>query len=366
MKTFFKIPLLLLFLSAGVARAQYYIGDDGKIRLDLGFDDNKYLKELIKKNSVESLDLRYTKVKKDKVKSTTKSRYYFNQQGVPVRIVTYNAKNKIKKDDHFVYDDQLKVVQRYQINSKGDTLLFYSAKYDEAGHRIQYSNRIKNRTYSSVSEFNDSAIIKYSTYINGKFKSYYVYEYYPNGDRKTTRYFNRKGKEKYVWSYACSEEGKEIARHKDTSTVCLKKTENPDGTTTSVWQSTDEKGKITKSIYVYNKVDKIISFKYFKGVEEQLVVEWTKIFVSDTILISSSSTNYSDGKKNRQNHEEFNEAGQILSRKYSWYNGSGKLKSNWIIDYVYGDNGLLIKMKSSDGKEKVQYLSEASYVTAKH
>jgi hypothetical protein len=163
--------------------------------------------------------------KKNKLIFTYECQY--NKAG---KIINYNFKHghqKARYSETYQFDSLNQVISKKLFNRKGP-YLSYVCKYD--------SNRIRQMQVYK----------KKCLYQN------WVYSYYPDGKNEETRRYNGRGKLKHTWTFACRPEGQNMKKLKDSSMICIKDSHDLQGNRVKVYMQTNEKGKATRNIYIYN------------------------------------------------------------------------------------------------------------------
>jgi len=160
---------------------------------------------------------------------------------------------------------------------------------------------------------------------------------------KKTSFYNGKGKLKYVWDYQCKEEGMEVKKHKDTSTVCVSKEYDQDSILTTIYHTIGTDGNITKTINKRNRKGKFISYKRTKGVDDLPVSEYNLTYATDdTTLISSISYGYAKGKLISERKKSFDDEMNLTSSSFKSYK-KGVLKEEIVYTFEYDTQGRPIK-----------------------
>ena len=275
--------------------------------------------------------------KKDKV--IWKSVYEFDSSGKPISKKKYNKKGEISGREK-MERKPLSINSNYiKINKKGDTI-FQALR-----------SALDTNLLSSEDKY----------YKNGRLKSTWKNEYYPNKSLKKSVLFNRPGKLKYVWDYQCKEEGIETLKHKDTTTICKIKEDAEDGSSTFIYQYVDEKGELRKTITKLNKANKIISYKSTKGAEDELTFEQYQTYAADdSTLLKFESRNYRKGQEVHHNLWKYDEAGNQTLHTYQEYK-KGKLTQNSSTRFEYDAKQRPIKKISEDAEKNTKRIYEITY-----
>lgn len=322
--------------------------------------------QYIKERGIDSFRVIRTKINKRGKEKQLKywHQYNFNNEGE----ITHFEGSKKGKLSSYSYDYLQGVKWNREIvyKKKGklkrrETMIenFDGAQYS----RMVYVQNIDGDTVSkTILNSMDTTTMTGTDYFYKKGKLNYKWfnEYYPNRSKKRTTVYNKKGKEKFVWDYQCKDEGVEIKKHKDTSTVCVSKEYDKDSILTEVHHYVGEKGNLIKTVLKYNKKHQMILYKRVKGSNEIPMSEYTYTFASnDTILTSSHSKQYWKGKLGYEYFKEFDVKGDITSNIRKNFK-RGKLVSETNVGYRYDAFGRPAKKIATDvvdGTKQVWYFT---------
>jgi len=171
----------------------------------------------------------------------------------------YNADGKLVFQELYKRNGKLQSTTKIKRNSANEYLEYTSLKGE---NELQF---IKTWTY------NEEGKVKESKHLKGKNKKLdrmWVYEYYEDGQKKTSTLYNGKGKIKQVWTYECKAEGEELNPKKDVKQIC--KYEESDGNfLLMVTESLNEKGKRYKLVSKYKSADtSLVEMKYYNNKNE--------------------------------------------------------------------------------------------------
>jgi len=215
---------------------------------------------------------------------------------------TYNDKGNLQRAEQINRKGQLTKVTQHDYYTQGDVRLHFfelNKKGDTTQQNIQGS--LDTITLRSKDYY----------YKKGKLKYTWVNEYYPNKSAKQTTLYNAKGQQEYVWSFECKEEGVEILKHKDTSTICTSKEYDADSTVTEVSLATDSRGKLIKTVKKRNKYGNLLVL--------------TRSNETDNEYIQTDSFEYDENGKTQLKHAYQN-----------FYNG--KITGEWVTHYDTNGN----------------------------
>ena len=192
--------------------------------------------------------------------------YKYNDKGYMYILESRNQKGEITEvQQNNYYKDQPGLYDFVIINGKGDTLKYTIREPMDSNTNTSYDRHYKK----------------------GKLKYTWHNEYYPDGQQKRTTATDGKGKVRYVWDFECDANGIEVAKHKDTSKLCVSREYDKDSTLTKVSMAVDEKGELYKTVEMRNKFKKrltTIRTNETKGYKES---EYTNTYASDSKTILS-------------------------------------------------------------------------------
>ena len=225
----------------------------------------------------------------------------------------------------------------YTVNAKGDTL----------------TKTVLGRTDTTTLTSTDYY------YRKGKLQYKWSNEFYPNRRNKRTTVYDKKGKEKYVWDYQCKDEGVEIKKHKDTSTICISTVYGKDSIKTVVHHTVGEKGEMIKMVRRFNKYNRMLYSKRSNGVDNIPLFETENIYENDTVHVKSHSKRYWKGEIQSDNIKEFDSNEDVVSNVTRRYK-KGKLYKENRVSYRYDAFGRPSKKMTTDitdGSQKIWYFN---------
>lgn len=281
---------------------------------------------------VDGLLTNYKYLKKGKLK--THFSFEYNEDGYYTRYYV-GPKNSPKYDEQLIFNDSNRVVQSSAFNKK---------------HKRQRKTIIK---------YSDNQLIVRKdiydgTHLEPKFT--WLYKYNEEGRRVQTEYY-KKDKLKSKWVYSCDEEGKKVEDQKvNTHISCSLVENNNDGSYVKIYRTTDSKGKVQKSRWLYNKDSVLISYER----------------INHRGVITNKYTNGYDEKGNRnvytyykkggtkirfRNEYKYNDERKIIENIV--YNGKGKMRSKK--QYKYDANGNTIEFSSFNSKGIIEWKYESTY-----
>lgn len=279
--------------------------------------------------------VQYDNLLKGKIRYTKKYEYDHNNRVVKEE---YYKKRVLRSTGYQSYQSGLIVADYFKVNHKGDT------------------------TFKLVrTDINDSFISHDYYFDKGKLRSHWKNEYYENHTLKKSTLYKANGKPKYVWDYACKEEGVEVLKHKDTTKVCHEMGTDKDGITTLIYQYVSEKGELIKTISKTNKAGQTVYFKRSKGIEDIPVAEYEYRYAdNDSTLTHLSHKRYSKGKLYSTFAKEYDKNENQTKGEYIRYK-KGEVKSRRLTTFEYNVNKLPIKRLYKNQDKGSGYLTEFSY-----
>jgi len=216
---------------------------------------------------------------------------------------------------------------------KGDTAGLWMYDFNEQGKIVKYKYAYKSihKVRWSQTTIYDSKMrgIKYENRNHkNKLTGYTEVTYKDSGNLAERRYFNKSGKLKSVYSYACDAKGEQLKNVKSVN-YCISKGAHNDGRFFETIE-TIRKGKASRQVYTYS---------------------------ADSLLLSHEYTDMK-GKPKGKKLYDYNEQ-QIVS-KIAYYNANGKLDSYNIFDY--NNRGFKAAFKGFKANGKLTLIQKTSYV----
>lgn len=355
--------LFPLFSEAQIHRrttADQYYKNLAFMAPDLGMTDRS-LPQTLAENGVEQIELNNLSLRNGKSKSGSYYLYKLDDRGRVVEKIWRNKSGKLKMHNFLVWEEAY--VQRIvRLNNRRDTVATTEILYhNDDLISIEERNKTGRQMFLNRYQYADSLLTRAEIHKKGKLNRYWVYAYHPDGSRKETNLLNGKGKLKGTWSYACKEEGVEMLRHKDTSTVCIEKTGDPLGNVKEVWLTTDPDGKVRSTVLIKNSHGKLTSMDTYSGMNKRPVVSYKYGYLSDTVLVSEYYQRFRKGLPSYESVRNYDVQGKVKSTAYTGYR-KGKQKSRSNTEYLFDGNGLPVTIKYLGSKSGRLVQSDLSYV----
>jgi len=266
--------------------------------------------------------------KKGKLKNQLSFEY--NEDGYYTRFYRGSVNNP-KYEEQLIYNDSNLVVQYSTFNKK---------------HKLHRKDVIK---YNA-----NKQIIRKDIYdgVHLKPKFTWIYKYNEEGKRVQTENY-KNGKLKYKWVYSCDDEGTKVKNKKvDVKTVCSIVEHNNDGSYVKIYRTTDSKGKIIKSRWIYNKDSVIIAYERInhKGV---ITTKYTNEYDEKGNRVAYTYYKRGGEKVWHRTEFKFNDAKKVTET--SIYNGKGKLKIKRQFEYDEQGNTTSYAYFNSKGIQQKKY-----------
>jgi len=294
--------------------------------------------KLFKEFHVAEQDISILKYKRKGTRAIEKSRVIrsFNKK---TTLTEYFSFHKGKEFSHNIYqydanNNRIDYKRRY----KGKNYLHSINKYNYYNQLIQrdsyYNNKFRSR---AIAVYQDSIITAQWTYYkdSSNIRYKWEYNYYPNWDKKTTKYY-KKGVLEHTWNYTCDEEGKE-EKPKDETKVCELKQYNADSSYVIIRRLTDEKEKISKRRFTYDKNGNRILKEYF-NIKGKLTDKDSSIYLGNKQLEDYQFyRNKHSNKIQKTTIYQFDKEGNKKSLIKTEYKKSGSIA--WVHEYKFNSAG---------------------------
>ncbi len=358
-----KILLLLtvFFSIAATTNAQeyFYYGSFGRYYYDWAVNNPfTYNKMQISRNIYKELRLKeqkkyYQNFRKDTNTYLHEQRLY-NDGGYEILVKKFSCKGKVEYHNERKYSDKGWLTMNKYFNSKAKPTYWWERVIDEKGKLTETKsyNRKGMLTHHTVYlRDKQGKAVESNSYRGKKHKltTRMVYTYYPNGDKKTTARFNGKGKIKKVWSYACSAEGAEVRKMKDTVQVCKIADYNKDGGFTITNRTINEKGKLQRTVSKYTKDSILIQFTRHDD-KDRLVYKSNTKKTENGWLTEHYRYYVKKAKPHVKTCKEYNNDKELVSLDKIYYKRNGKISSRYNSDYKGATQCLKTKYYKKGGE----------------
>lgn len=289
------------------------------------------------------------------------NRFFFNSNGQILEIFGKTNKKFLGSSSYTYYDDGRLESHSY-FNRKGELEKFHRQHFEGVKRAYVQLNADSDTllyVVRGLKNEDNSAVDLY--YKKGKLKYRWVNEYDEADKLQQVTIYKGNGKVKYIWDYRCKEEGAEILKHKDTTTICTSVTENEDGTTTYVYQNVNEKGELVKSINRMNKSGKLEHYRRLKGVEEVIAYEYDIEYDDDDSTITNTlSKYYRKGTLRSVTDKTFDADHYFVSHVTTRFK-KGEIVSESVRQYEYGQNGLPSRYTRENKVKKSKGVTEFNF-----
>lgn len=262
-----KSILIFTFLNSCLIFAQnpsLYYGFNEYATRNMESDYLKGKKKL-SENNIASSKL----YEKDKKGNTwLASEIIFDHQGNFIDKTYFNKKGKKTNHHVAVWTEDGKMTSFDRRNKNDESQYLTTWVFNQNGTVDSYISLRKGKPhFDGIYKYQDSLLVEAQYGSKGKEeRKRWVYSYYPDGQKKQTISYNKKGKESHRWSYACDTEGKQIKKAE--TEVCKKSEFDSNGLRKEVYLYTDEKQKTRKLIMIYDKSDQLVGSERYNKNDE--------------------------------------------------------------------------------------------------
>lgn len=288
--------------------------------------------------------------KKGKIKTVV---FKFNTDGKITDCLKSKNDDSLKRSAEITYNQE-NLISSAVFYEKDKYDLAYTILYNDAVMVTNLSRTDKNGDvdYRKILKYdsnNDIIEQSFSYKKNGKVNHLWKYEYYDKGKLSHTYYY-KKGKLKREYDYMCKEEGEEIIK-KDFFKVC-KIQEVKGDTITTIYQSTNHKGKAEKSIYKFTAKDTLPLVQVHYNNKNEITSMFTYEQSYDKM---TSRIYYNNGKIRSEYRVAFS------GDKISLVTYIRKKKIKFTEEKVYNETGYLISSKSYGKNKKFKEETSVEY-----
>lgn len=322
-------------------------------------------KQYIIDNNIRKVDTKRYGFKKNgkQKKYFYGNRFFFNSNGQILEILGKTNKKFLGSSSYTYYDDGRLESHSY-FNRKGELEKFHRQHFEGVKRAYVQLNADSDTLLYVVRglQNEDNKAVDFY-YKKGKLQYRWVNEYDEADKLQQVTMFKGNGKVKYIWDYRCNEEGKEILKHKDTTTICTRITDNEDGTTTYIYQNINEKGELIKTINRLNKSGKMEHYRKLKGVEEVIAYEYDIEYDDDDSTITNTLTKYYRKGILRSVTDKTFDADHHFDSDDTTKFKKGAIVSESIRRYEYGPDGLPTMLVRENKKDKYKGVTEYEFIT---
>lgn len=309
--------------NAQLFRSQIYLQENN-------YEDNigkLYVNKTYQKEGVKEVTDKKYNSKNELINSNITTK--FNKNGVGYSFLKYNKKGKLKwiwtyhlidtvnydKLESVSNNDTFRRVNIFNENNKIIETNHYS-KDNKIYYTYKYTYNNKNKLATS------------SGFRKGKQTYKNEYEYYDNGSLKETREYNKKGKLKKIYNYACEPTGT-VEKKITQENICKKRTYNPDSSYVVIYEGHDNKGNMARRIVKYSK-DSLELEQTFYNKKDKETRKYITEYKDKKVV---GFQNFYSGKLIRKYNYSYKPNG--LTDSYQSYNKKGKLLQKTVYEYSY-------------------------------
>jgi len=328
----YSLFFILFFFAFSYARAQFEF---------MQFENATYnLKAASHSNSLKLNHIKSYALKKLSGRQYFKiDEYILNSETCIISSTNFSKNGRIRNSKIYKYLNDTLITNRITLNHHLDTLSSENRIYDNKNRLILRGYKISfllffHKTWGYTYRYNDIGKLSAYSSVDKNGKDYYRYEYdfYENGSRKETRYFNQKNKLKERWTFECDQKGELESKSVKQGNFCTKREFHNDGTFIEVFDYTNEKGKHTKAVTHYTSDSLLILYEVYNN-KGKLENKWEHIYDK---LGNETQISYYDSKKlKRKFVYAYND--KNLCVKMDFYRSNGKLYNSFAYDYSYSN-----------------------------
>jgi hypothetical protein len=326
MKNHFLIIILFIF-STSYVHAQFEFMQFENAAFNL--KRSSFASDALKTNHIKSCTLNKL-TSKGYVKT---DEYLYNADLRLTKLVNFRKNGKKNYTHNYTYKNDTLITSFTVLNRHSDSSSWMIYVYDSKNRLIereykftlfivpdrkwkyQYNNMNKLSAYSLVDK-------------KGNDSYRYEYDFFDNGSRKETRYFNKKNILKYKWSFDCDQKGEIQSNSVKQGNYCTKKELQNDGSFMEVFEYTNEKGKHTKTVYYYTADSNLTKNEVYNK-KNELVNKWE--YSHDKKGYTTQILYYNSKGLKKKYIYAYNE--KDLCVKMDFYNKKGKLNHSYTYDY---------------------------------
>ena len=251
----------------------------------------------------------------------------YDQRGNMAESSRLNKKGKLLGKASWTWDDQNRYIGYKSLKRNGKLRSMASFGYNASGDLVDEKYYYKKPGYVSfhnIKTYNDQHNIVGIQYLskNDKKKGWrVVYSYYPDGSKKQTIMYDRKGKIKHTWNYDCNAIGKmDIKKLKDTSKLCIRYELDKDGKQVKIKEEFVKSGIVVRIISKYDSHENLL---------EELRYDKKGKLVYHTVSSYGSNNKLTEYKEFKSGSDK------IRSRRVYYYRSDGTVAE--MMDYKRND-----------------------------
>ena len=191
----------------------------------------------------------------------------FDEQGNCTEYKSFTKSGRMKKHWIYKFNSNNDYIESTQLKANGRFISKFTWEYDSFSNLTDtrlYWKKPDKMSWHSKSVYDDKnnmTEIKYLTAQDKKLTDRYVYSYYPDGGKKQTLEYNRKGKIIHTWNYDCDPTGNAGINHlKDSSKICIRYETDKNGNRIKIKEENIKQGRRTRTISKFDKNDNLLEW----------------------------------------------------------------------------------------------------------
>ena len=269
MKKYFFIWVFVCLCLAGNAQMYY---SDGS------YDDkaDKAWRDSVRKITLDAhiTGLKTYRFHVDSTKAKRKNNgslvyeWKYDDKGNVTSFIKNNKKGRTKEHYSYLWNDNNQFLQSTSFKRNGKIKYQMVNTYDKTGNCVETWRYFWDAPPNhKLQKFDDNhklqeIIWRYDN--DKKLSGRYEFSYYPDGSKKLTVEYNKKGKIKHTWNYDCSPVGKlTSAKFKDTTKVCIKYEKDKDGNVIKVKEEFFKSGNLARKVDKLDSHNNLLDVAYY-------------------------------------------------------------------------------------------------------
>lgn len=323
MKTNYLLILLVCICHTSLADAQSIFNEYGFYL----YNNQAYGKPVKYSAPLSHLKVKNYEVieKKENGKLIGRTTVQYNLSGYATYSAVYSSKNKLKRECMTTYLNDTQLTSRLYKNRKGDTISFYTYKFEHNRLLQSVSKQGRRITEGNYTYDNAGKTVSFESKRNGKLRYIIKYEYNTEGKLIKQSTYNSKNQLKSVTNYECNYQG-ETQKKVDQSKVCIRQDKLPNGGYLVYRDFTNPKGDLIRSI---------------------------STFTADSNLVKREEFNVKN-KRTSITLYEYNQQGYCIKYIHQYK------KETYLSTYIQNENNLLLESTFSVNSKQV-YKSVYTY-----
>ena len=311
-----NLIIILFCLTFSFAKSQEF-----EYSLNQGKNKIEWRKKIMEARIKSTKAIKTYPGKKDK--QYLQYEYQYDKLGNLIESKTFNRRGKTIGRYTMMHDSRNNETEYIEYRRNGKMRCKFTYEYNDSGYLVNQHSYWKNAAkpgwyYTKTYDKNNKIlelVYLYPTRKGDKISTRYEYAYYPDGSRKQTIEYNRKGKIEHEWNYECNPEGSiDSKKLKDTSKVCIRYETDKDGNKITIKEEFVKSGRTVRILSKYNAKGNMIEYAGFdkKGSER-----YKTTYEYDKNQNLTAMQSFSKGKSKKRYVYECDASG-FVSKSYTY------------------------------------------------